>query len=104
MSEEAPAEVPVPPAEVRHPLWESGPISHFRPLLGDGGSYAGDWDAIDIEGQWCSPAEWGQRARDDGTEFTLALLRYRVNRLSRRPSPVSGGCLSDIGPPAASSE
>jgi len=55
----------------------------FGPFWETAESYTGDLDAIDIEGQWGAPSKWGRRARDDGTECALALLRYRVNRLSK---------------------
>ena len=55
----------------------------FGPFWETAESYTGDLDAIDIEGQWGAPAKWGRRARDDGTEYALALLRYRVNRISK---------------------
>jgi len=55
----------------------------FGPFWETAESYEGDLGALDLEGQWCTPAAWERRARDDGTAHALALLRYRVNRVSR---------------------
>jgi len=55
----------------------------FAPFWDTAESYSGDLDTIELEGQWAAPTKWGSRARDDGTDRALALLRYRVNRLSR---------------------
>jgi hypothetical protein len=55
----------------------------FGPFWETVESYDESFDTVDLEGQWCAPSSWGTRARDDGTGNALALLRYRVNRLSR---------------------
>jgi len=56
----------------------------FGPFWETVASYdASDVSSIDINGQWAAPAKWARRAQEDGSECALALLRYRVNRLSQ---------------------
>ena len=56
----------------------------FGPFWGTAERLGGSLGVLErSEGQWCPEAAWARRAQGDGTARALALLRFRVNRLSR---------------------
>ena len=55
----------------------------FGPFWETAEAYSGNLDVLDIGGQWGITSEhWKRHACEDGTRCALALLYYRVNRLS----------------------